>query len=400
MPPAGPTSPTAPSRAPFSRAAVTHEWLTIPGGSEAVVLAMLEALDGLGVPADLYTTVYDPAPWPEAITGRRVTTTALDRIPGARRNYPKLLPLMPAAWRGVDLRGHDLVVSSNHACAKNVRTPAGALHVCYCHTPMRYAWDRSFFDGEDVGRATRALLPPLTAWLRRVDLRASAGVDQFLANSSFVAERIRRWYGREARVLHPPVDVAPHLARPRAPREEQDYYLCFGRLVPYKRVDLAIRACERLGRRLLIAGDGRDLERLRPLAGEHTEFLGRVSDERATDLLAGARALLFPGLEDFGIVPVEAQAAGCPVVAFGEGGVRDSVLDGRTGVLFPTQDVEGLVGGIERLEALDLDEAALRAHAEAFATPRFVERFAAIVEELATAAAAAQGSSPSGSASA
>lgn len=375
-------------RPPFARAAVTHEWLTIPGGSEAVVLAILEALDRAVVPADLFTTVYDPAPWPAAITERRVTTTVLDRIPGARENYPKLLPLMPAAWGAVDLGGHDLVVSSNHACAKNVRTPEGALHVCYCHTPMRYAWDRSFFDGEDVGALTRALLPPLTAWLRRVDLRASRGVDLFLANSSFVAERIRRWYGREARVLHPPVDVAPHLARPRAPVEEQDYYLCFGRLVPYKRVDLAIRACERLGRRLLVAGDGRDLERLRPLAGEHTEFLGRVSEDRAVELMAGARALLFPGLEDFGIVPVEAQAAGCPVVAYGEGGVRDSVLDGRTGVLFPTQDVDGLVAAIARLEGLQLDEADLRAHAEDFATPRFVERFGAILAELAAARAA------------
>ncbi len=362
----------------FPRVAVVHDWLTIPGGSEQVVLELLEMFPQ----AELFTSVYDPSPWPPQITERTVHSSFLNRIPGAVRHYPKLLPLMNRAFRSFDLSSFDLVLSSSHACAKNVRTPSGALHICYCHTPMRYAWEEGFLAGEDIGRATRLLLPPLLAWLRRQDLAGARGPDVFVANSRHVADRIKRSYGRSAEIVHPPVDVDHFLGLPRQPGES---YLAFGRVVPYKRVDLAVAACARLGRALNVAGDGRALDAVRIAAGEDTKFLGKVSEDERDRLLGGARALLFPGEEDFGIVPVEAQAAGVPVIAYGVGGAAESVLDGRTGVLFAEQTLDGLTAAIERFEKLDLDEKAVRENARRFGRERFRAEMAAVVERALAA---------------
>lgn len=357
----------------FPRVALTHEWLTIPGGSESVVEAILELLPH----ADVFTTVFEPEAFP-SLASHRIQPSVLDRLPGARRHYPKLLPLMDAAWRRFDLSGYDLVVSSSHACAKNVRVPAGVPHVSYCHTPMRYVWDPAFLDGERLGRVGRAVFDAALPMLRRTDRRGARGVDQFVANSSVVAERIARIYGRDAEVVHPPVDVEPHLARPRRASADAPY-LVFGRVVPYKRVDLAVQACARLGRRVVVAGDGRDLDRVRAVAGPGATFTGRVSDAELAELLATSRALLFPGEEDFGIVPVEAEAAGLPVIGFGAGGVRDSVRDGVTGVLYDDRTLDGLVGAIHRFEGLKLDEPAIRDVARGFSRDRFLERFASVV---------------------
>jgi glycosyltransferase involved in cell wall biosynthesis len=366
----------------FPRVAIVHEWLTIPGGSEQVVLELLEMFPA----AELFTSIYDPGPWPPEITGRTVHTSFLDRIPGAKRNYPKLLPLMDRAFRSFDLSGFDLLLSSNHACAKNVRTPPGALHVCYCHTPMRYAWEEDFMDGEEVTPTLRLLLPPLLSRLRKRDLAAAAGPDLFVANSQHVRERIARFYGRRATVVHPPVDVEPLMA---LPRDERDFYLVFGRVVPYKRVDLAVAACIRMDRPLKVAGDGRALAAVRVVARTEAaasgrparvEFLGRVDDRERDRLLEGARALLFPGEEDFGIVPVEAQAAGVPVIAYGVGGARESVLDGQTGVLFDGQSADGVASGIERFEQLQLDPERMRENAKRFAPERFRQEMAAVID--------------------
>jgi glycosyltransferase involved in cell wall biosynthesis len=348
----------------FPRVAVTHEWLTIPGGSEQVVAQVLELFPH----AELFTSVYDPEPWPELITGRPVHASFLDRIPGARRHYPKLLPLMNLAFESFDLSRFDLVISSNHACAKNVVVAPGARHVCYCHTPMRYAWDARFLAGEELGPvaglAARTLLPRL----RRQDFIAAQRPDAILANSTTVAERVARQWRREAGVLHPPVEVDRFLTLGRDP---SDYYLVLGRVVPYKRVDLALRACARLGRRVVVAGDGRALVAARAVAGPDAELLGRARDSALPGLLAGARALLFCAEEDFGIVPVEAMAAGVPVIAYGVGGARDSVIDGETGVLFDDQTEDSLIAAIERFESLSFDEGALREHARAFGPDRF-----------------------------
>ncbi len=383
MPPEGQTtaSPLLEElRERFHRVAVVHDWLTIPGGSEQVVLELLEMFPR----AELFTSVYDPAPWPAQITERMVHSSFLSRLPGASRHYPKLLPLMNSAFRSFDLSGFDLILSSSHACAKNVRTPPSALHVCYCHTPMRYAWDDGFLHGEEVGRAMRMLLPPLLGWLRRQDLAGAAGPDVFVANSQHVAERIERCYGRSSEVVNPPVDVEHFSGLQRGAAE--DYYLTFGRVVPYKRVDLAVAACESLDRKLKVAGDGRALQATRSGSGgsggggAQTEFLGKVSASERDALLAGARALLFPGEEDFGIVPVEAQAAGVPVIAYGVGGASESVIDGRTGVLFAEQTVVALADAIERFETLQLDEVALRENAARFGEERFRAQMADVID--------------------
>ncbi len=359
----------------FPRVAITHEWLTLPGGSEKVVLALLELFED----AELFTSVYDPEPWPEQIAGRAVHTSFLDRVPRAHQIYPRLVPLMNAAFESFDLADFNLVISSNHACAKNVVTRPETLHVCYCHTPMRYAWEPEFLREEAIGRLARTVLPPLVNRLRRQDFIAAQRPDLFVANSRHVAARIAKYYRRDARVVHPPVDVAPLLRQPRTP---QDYYLVLGRVVPYKRADVAVAACEALGRPVKVAGDGRALDSVRAVAGPNTELLGYVDDATALELLRGARALLFPGEEDFGIVPVEAQAAGMPVIAYGVGGVRDSVIDGETGLLYDDPGVDGCCAAITAFEQRQFDEAAMRENARRFAPERFRTEFAEVIDEF------------------
>jgi glycosyltransferase involved in cell wall biosynthesis len=365
----------------YPRVAVVHDWLTIPGGSEQVVMELLEMFPA----AEIFTSIYEPSPWPSIITDRPIHSSFLQRVPGATTQYPKLLPLMTRGFRAFDLSGFDLVLSSSHACAKNVRVPDGVLHVCYCHTPMRYAWEEGFLEGERMGHLARMTLKPMLAHLRRQDLAGAAGPDLFVANSQHVADRIERWYGRSAQVVHPPVDVERYLGLPRTP---QDFYLVFGRVVPYKRVELAVQACARLGRPLKVAGDGRALDSVRAVAqsegGDTIELLGRVDEARRDALLGGARALLFPGEEDFGIVPVEAQAAGVPVIAYGVGGASESVLDGHTGVLFGEQSAAGLAAAIEHFERLALDESQVRANAARFGRLRFREEMAMAIDHAAT----------------
>jgi glycosyltransferase involved in cell wall biosynthesis len=348
----------------FPKVAISHEWLTIPGGSEKVVLQFLE----LFPEAEIYTTVYDPEPWPEAIKPARVHTSFLDRLPAADRIYPRLLPFMNAAFESFNLGGYDLVLSSNHACAKNVITAPGTLHVCYCHTPMRYAWDPAFFAGEQLGLAERALLPLLVGRLRRQDAIAAARPDAYVANSRHVAARIRKYYRRDSTVIHPPCDVERFLG---TPRRDGGYYLFLGRLVPYKRADLAVAACARLDRPLKVVGSGRGGESLAELAGPQTELLGFVEDDELAEIVGGARALLFPGEEDFGMVPIEVQAAGVPVIAYGRGGAADSVVDGVTGILYEEAGVDSLCAAIERFEATSFDEQELRRRAATFSPERF-----------------------------
>lgn len=366
----------------FPRVAVVHDWLTIPGGSEEVVIDLLEMFPN----AELFTSIYDPAPWPATITQRQVHASWLNRVPGAARHYPKLLPMMTAAFRSFDLSRFDLVLSSNHACAKNVRTPPGALHVCYCHTPMRYAWDETLLEGEDIGRVGRLVLPLMLRRLRRQDVRGAASPDVLVANSHHVAERIHRYWGRASEVVSPPVEVDRLLDLPREPG---GCYLTFGRVVPYKRVDLAVAACAQLGRPLTVAGDGRALPFVRAVAAGHPaiELVGRVSDAERDRLLSSARALLFPGEEDFGIVPVEAQAAGLPVIAYGVGGATETVIDGRTGVLFGEQIPESLARAIERFEELSLDPVAVRQNAARFSRERFRAEMADVIDRADAARA-------------
>jgi glycosyltransferase involved in cell wall biosynthesis len=374
-------------RARFPRVAIVHDWLTIPGGSETVVLELLRMFPD----AVLYTSIYDPAPWPPLITDRPVHVTFLNRLPGSRRTYPRLVPLMGRAFEAFDLSAYDLVVSSSHANAKNVRTRPDTLHVCYCHTPMRYAWEPDFLDGEDIAPLLRRLLPPVLARMRSNDLRGASRPDVMVANSAHVASRIRRFYGRGSRVVHPPVDVEAFLSVPRQP---SDYYLVLGRVVPYKRVDLALRAAAIADRPVKVAGGGRALQSVRAAAGPRAQLLGRVSDAQRLELLSGARALLFPGQEDFGIVPVEAQAAGVPVIGYGVGGLGESVVDGRTGVLFDRQTPEALADAIARFESLRFDADQIRENARRFSRARFQAEMAAVIEDAAEGSPAGADSEP------
>ena len=355
------------------RVALVHYWLVSMRGGEKVLEALLE----LFPEADIFTHVYAPENVSPAIRQRRVRTTFIQKLPFAAAHYQKYLPLMPLALEQVDLRGYDLVISSESGPAKGVLTGPDTLHLCYCHTPMRYLWD--FYQDylRESGPVLRPLFRLLSGRLRVWDTLSSMRVDYFAANSHNVARRIAKHYRRDSEVIHPPVDVrtfAPH--GENYPRPDE-YYLYAGQLTAYKRVDLAIQACARLGRKLVIIGEGPDYKKLSRLAGPAVSFLGRQDGPALAHYLQRCRALLFPGEEDFGMVPVEALAAGRPVIAYGRGGVLETVRHGYSGILFPSQDAPSLCRAMEDLEAgkHSFDPSALTREAERFSPAFFQEAF-------------------------
>jgi glycosyltransferase involved in cell wall biosynthesis len=368
-------------------AVLTHHWLVRRRGGEKV----LEALRELLPDAAIHTLVHDPrgfdsqagaAPPPFQAWGAEappVKTSLLQRIPGAKRHYPKLLPLMPLAARRMKLPPVDLVVCSDAALAKAMTPAPRSKVVCYCHSPMRYAWEREIL--KDYCAAMRLATPTLTAWLmayvRRADYRAAQRVDQFVANSRHVADRIRRHYNRNSLVVHPPVELPAEVARgPRA-----DFYLCVGQHVAYKRLDLAVEACRQLGRALIVIGEGPEVTRLRTESNEHVTFFGYQPDPVVHDHYRRARGLIFAGEEDFGIVPVEAMARGCPVIAYGVGGATETVDDGHTGVWFEEQTVECVAAAIKRAETTAFDPAAMHARMQRFSRGRFLHAMRGVLEQ-------------------
>jgi glycosyltransferase involved in cell wall biosynthesis len=361
---------------PGPRVALVHDYLNQYGGAERV----LEELHGLFPGAPVFTSIYWPEQMSPAIRSMDVRTSFMQRLPGVARRHQQYLPLYPFAFASFDLSDYDLVVSNCSAFCKGVRKRPGARHICYCLTPMRWVWNtEAYLAREQLGRAARLVLPPLLRWQRAWDLTNNRGVDRFVTTSRAVADRIKRYYRREATILPPPVDCGSLTPRSGPP---DDYYLVVSRLIPYKRIDLAVDACTRLGRRLKIAGtSGRDEAALRARAGPRVEFLGRVSEEERRELMAGCRAFLFPGEEDFGIAPVEAGACGRPTIAYRAGGALDTIVDGQSGVLFQDQSVDALAAAIERSERLTWDPAAIRAHALRFDASVFRRRFPALVEE-------------------
>ncbi len=362
------------------RVALVHDWLTGMRGGERC----LEVFCELYPEAPLFTLLHVPGAVSAGIESHRIVTSFIQALPGAAARYRHYLPLFPAAISRLDLGGYDLVLSLSHCVAKGVRTPPGALHLSYCFTPMRYVWDLyDDYFGRDSGVLTRLLMPGVAAALRRWD-RRTAGVHHFVAISDHIARRISRVYGREAEVIHPPVDVQ----RFRISDAIDDFYLVVSALAPYKRVDLAIEAARRLGRRLLVVGTGPEEKRLRGLARPGIEFLGWRPDGEVAGLYARCRALLFTAVEDFGIVPLEAAAAGRPTIALGRGGALETMIgldrgEGEpTAVFFEDPTVDSLVGGIRRFEAAEtrFDPTALRARAERFDRPIFKERVREYVE--------------------
>lgn len=354
------------------KVAIVHYWWLSNRGGEAVVAAIAE----LYPEADLFVHVCDEALVRQTLGAGfkgKVITTFIARLPGATKHYQKYLPLMPVALEQLDLTAYDLVISSESGPAKGVVTRPDALHVCYCHSPMRYVWDMypAYLSG--AGRVVRALFPWVAHWLRVWDRASADRVDHFVANSSFVASRIRKFYRREAEVVFPPVNVTAFDHR----RERGDFYLCLGQLVPYKRADMVVEVFNRLGLPLVVIGEGELFERLKAIAGPNVQLMGRQPFGVVKDKLETCKALVFPGLEDFGIVPVEAMASGAPVIAYGKGGALDTIVHGQTGVLFDEQSNEALERAVRACEAGEhrFDVEALREHASGFDKRIFQHRF-------------------------
>jgi glycosyltransferase involved in cell wall biosynthesis len=309
---------------------------------------------------------------PPELRRHRIATTFIGRLPGAARLYKGYLPLMPMALENLDLREYDLVISSESGPAKNVITRPDAVHVCYCHSPMRYLWDMAPEYRAGMSLPARILFAPVAHYLRLVDVAGARRVDAFAANSAFVAQRIRKYYRREAQVVHPPVDT-DFFTPGEHPRKS--HYLTAGQLVGYKRVDLAVAACTELNLPLIVAGEGPEEVKLKRMSGPSVRFVGRVSDDDLRELMRSCRALIFPGVEDFGLVPVEAMACGAPVVAFAAGGALETVLPNRTGIFFREQSVESLKDALMLLEngEHDFDQVVLRRHAESFGRNAFFQ---------------------------
>ena len=349
------------------RVALVHDWLTGMRGGEKV----LEVLCELFPDATLFTLLHNPGSVSSSIERMPIRTSFLQHLPFRRERYRNFLPLFPRAIESFDFRGYDLIVSTSHAVAKGAMRPSGALHICYCHTPMRYVWELydEYFGPGRASWPTRALMKRLAPRLRAWDVRTTDRVDYFVANSENVARRIRTYYQRTADVIHAPVDTSRFTGSGQA----EDYYLIVSALVPYKRVDLAIDVFNKMNKRLLIVGKGPERRRLESMAGPSIEFLGWQPDNALVSLYGRSRALIFPGVEDFGIVPLEAMACGKPVVAFAAGGALETVIDGSTGVLFDRQDPAALEEAVRKVERTNFDTSAVRKHALQFDRSRFKE---------------------------
>lgn len=351
------------------KVAIIHYWLVGMRGGEKV----LEAICELFPHAHIYTHAYDPGAVSPAIRAMDVRTTMISKLPGAKRRYKSYLPLMPLALEELDLSGYDLIISSESGPAKGVIPPPTAKHICYCHSPMRYIWDHYHIYRRSAGWLAKLSMPLLTHYLRIWDTTSAARVDRFVANSHHVAARIEKYYRREADVVPPPVDV-DQIGPGGAPG---DFFLWVGELTYYKRPDLAVEAFRRNGRRLVVIGDGEERKALEHGAPPNIEFLGRASTAELRQALQSCRALVFPGEEDFGIVPVEAMAAGRPVIAYGRGGALDTVTPGLSGILFEEPTVESLMEAIERfdVEAASFSPELIANHAGNFSRAMFKRRF-------------------------
>lgn len=358
------------------KVAIVHYWLVGMRGGEKVV----EALCDMFPQADIFTHVYVPDAVSNTIRRHSVTTSFIGSLPAAARLYKRYLPLMPLALEQLDLRGYDLVISSESGPAKGVIPPATARHLCYCHSPMRYLWNMFHDYRERSGRLTRLMMPPLSHYLRLWDAVSAARIDRYVANSRAVAARIRRYYGREAAVVWPPVDVDAFA--PVGAGQREDYMLMVGELVPYKRPELAVEAFNRMRAKLVVIGGGEMLAAIRRLAGPTVTVLGPQPFEALRHHYSRCQALVFPGEEDFGIVPVEAMASGRPVIAYGRGGAVETVIPNLSGMLFDEQSVDALIAAVEGFRAGDFDPRAIVAHARTFSRDRFIAAMTAEIDRL------------------
>lgn len=357
------------------KVAIVHYWLLSMRGGEKV----LEALSEIYPDADIFTLVYDPAAIKGRLKNHKITTSFLQKIPGSKKYYQMLLPLMPLALESMDLTSYDLIISSESGPAKGIIPKPDALHVCYCHSPMRYIWDHYFFYHASAGFVKRMFMPVIASWLRQWDVSTSARVDCFVANSRHIANRVQRYYRRDAVVIHPPVSVDEFAISPTV----EDFYLCAGQLVAYKRVDLAVEAFTRMNKKLVVIGTGEEMASLKSKAGPTITFLDHQPFSSLKSHMAGCKALVFPGEEDFGIVPVEVMASGRPVLAYGKGGALDTVIEGVSGMLFKEQTVEALIDCVERFENIESSflPSRIRAHSMSFSKEAFKVKITQLIRK-------------------
>ncbi|MGB9738057.1 glycosyltransferase [Chloroflexus sp.] len=359
------------------RVALVHDYLNQYGGAERV----LEALHELFPTAPIYTSIFDPTAMPAVYRQWDIRTSFMQRLPAWRTQFRRYVALYPTAFERFDLSSYDLIISSSSAFAKGIIPRPGALHICYCHTPMRFAWRTDdYVAREQINGLQAKLLPFLLNYLRIWDTISANRVDLFVANSREVAGRIARYYRRPAMVIPPPVDLPSY-----APRQPEEFYLAGGRLIPYKRLELAIEAFNHLRLPLKIFGDGRDRARLERMAGPNIEFLGWVDEATRLDLFARCRAFIFPGEEDFGITPLEVLAMGRPVIAYAAGGALETLIDGVTGRFFYEPTAAALAAAVALSRTDYIDPLVLRRHAEQFSRPRFLTAIRNLIDEALTA---------------
>ncbi|NJP04289.1 MAG: glycosyltransferase family 4 protein [Chloroflexaceae bacterium] len=355
------------------RVALIHDYLNQYGGAERV----LEALHALYPHAPVYTSFYDPEAMPAAYRSWDIRCSFMQHLPAWKKYFRQYFLLYPGAFESFDLSGYDLIISSSSAYAKGIIAPPQALHICYCHTPMRFAWRTGdYVERESIRGMQAAVLPLMLTYLRMWDALSAARVDAFVCNSHEVAGRITRYYQRQATVIPPPVDLPPF-----EPVPAEDFYLAGGRLIPYKRLELAVTAFSKLGLPLKVFGDGRDRPALERLAAPNIEFLGWIDEAQRKDLFAQCRAFLFPGAEDFGITPLEAMAAGRPVIAYAAGGALETVIEGVTGRFFHQQSAAALAAAVAIARHDTYDPAVIRQHAERFAQPVFLQKMQAFITD-------------------
>ncbi len=357
--------------------AIIHDWLTGMRGGEKV----LEVLCELYPDATLVTLLHNKGMLSPVIEKMNIKTSFIDKLPLKEKKYRNYLPLFPLAIELIDFSEFDLIISTSHCVAKGAKPGKNGLHICYCHTPMRYVWEMydEYFGKDKAGFMTRAAMNIFAPLLRLWDVRTSGRVHYYIANSSNVARRIKQYYNRQADVIHPPVDTSLF----QISDKNEDYFLMVSALVPYKKVEIAVEAFNKIGRRLVIVGTGPESEKLKMTAKDNIEFLGWRGDDELAKIYAGCRALIFPGVEDFGIVPLEAMACGKPVIAFGKGGTLETVIDQgttSTGIFFYEQTVESLIKSIANFEKTYFDPLSIRTHALKFDRVLFKEKVKSYIE--------------------
>lgn len=358
------------------KVAIVHDWLSVYGGSESII----RILHKLFPEAPIYTSVYCAERMPEDFREMDIRTSFIQKLPFGKTKYTSYLTFMPYAFEQFDLTGYDLVISSNTCCSKGVITGPDTLHICYCNTPMRYGWEFYHEYVDKKNRVSRFFIALMMKKIRMWDRLSADRVDVFIANSNNVARRIRKHYRRESTVIYPPVRTALFQKAQEEGQEKEPYYLAVSRLVPYKRIDLVAEAFTKLGLPLKIIGEGSEFDAIKAKAGANVELLGRLDDKQVLSYMQHCKAFLFPGEEDFGITPIEAQACGKPVIAFGKGGALETVVEDKTGVFFYEQTVDAVIEAVRRFETMEFDGDAISAHAQSFSEERFTQELRTFVE--------------------